>query len=142
MTTIISLDNWSVQKERARSIRMHVFVIEQHVPIELEWDHMDEHCIHAIAMNSDGVAVGTGRLLPDGHIGRMAVLASARGTGVGGEILQSLMQAAQQRGDTRVVLSAQRQAEGFYANFGFTAFGEEYLEAGIRHIDMEHYFNH
>ena len=140
MTINISLDIWSVQKERARSIRMHVFVIEQQVPIELEWDHMDEHCIHAIATDSSGAAVGTGRLLPDGHIGRMAVLASARGNGVGGKILQSLMQAAQQRGDKRVVLCAQRQAEGFYAHFGFIAFGDEYREAGIKHIDMEHYF--
>jgi predicted GNAT family N-acyltransferase len=120
---------------------MQVFVIEQHVPIELEWDEMDAHCLHAIARNSQGEAVGTGRLLPDGHIGRMAVMASARGTGVGGHILISLMAAAKQRGDHRVMLSAQCHAEGFYAAHGFVVVGEEYMEAGIKHISMEHCFN-
>ncbi len=141
MAIKISLDKWQVQKEQARSIRMAVFVIEQQVPIELEWDDMDEYCIHAVATDESGNAVGTGRLLPDGHIGRMAVLASARGRGVGGLLLQELMQAAQQRGDKRAVLSAQRQAEGFYQRYGFKAFGEEYLEAGIVHIDMEHSYS-
>ncbi len=141
MSTTIVLDNWSVHKEAARAIRMQVFVIEQNVPIELEWDDMDEVCVHAIASDENGQAVGTGRLLPDGHIGRMAVMASARGTGVGSQILTSLMAAAKQRGDKRVVLSAQRQAEGFYAAHGFRVLGDEYLEAGILHITMEHFFN-
>ncbi len=140
MTAKIILAPWAELKPAARDVRMQVFVIEQNIPVELEWDEMDEHCLHAVAWNSSDVAVGTGRLLPDGHIGRMAVLASARGTGVGGQILSALMQAARERGDQCVVLSAQRQAEGFYAGFGFTPVGAEYLEAGIVHISMEHRF--
>ncbi|PRC91287.1 GNAT family N-acetyltransferase [Solimicrobium silvestre] len=140
MTINITINNWAVQKEAARHVRMNVFVIEQQVPIELEWDTMDEQCIHAVATDETGAAVGTGRLLPDGHIGRMAVLATARGQGVGGQILMCLICEAQERGDKRVVLSAQRQAEGFYERFGFKVVGEEYMEAGINHIDMEFHF--
>jgi predicted GNAT family N-acyltransferase len=136
----ISLDHWTVQKAQASAVRMDVFVIEQKIPKELEWDEMDEHCIHAVATDTSGLAVGTGRLLPDGRIGRMAVLASARGSGVGGMLLQSLMQVARERGDRRVILSAQRPAEKFYVQHGFKLVGEEYLEAGIWHIDMEYGF--
>lgn len=140
MSHTITLNKWEIQKEAARFVRMQVFVTEQQIPLELEWDNMDEQCIHAVARDTTGEAVGTGRLLPDGHIGRMAVVASARGTGVGGKILQSLMQVAKERGDKRVVLSAQRQAETFYVRFGFTVVGKEYDEAGIAHIDMEYRF--
>lgn len=137
---MITLDNWNTQKEAARSVREKVFVMEQQIPLEMEMDKLDELCVHAVATDSDGTPIGTGRLLPDGHIGRMAVVASARGSGVGGQLLQGLMQAAKARGDKRVVLSAQRQAEGFYARFGFRTIGEEYLEAGTQHIEMEYRF--
>lgn len=141
MTIKITLDSWAIQKELARSVRSEVFIIEQNIPKELEWDDMDAHCLHAVATNASGVAVGTGRLLPDGHIGRMAVRSIARGLGVGGQLLQSLMQAAQHRGDKRVVLSAQIRAKGFYARYGFTVVGQEYMEAGIPHITMEYLFS-
>jgi predicted GNAT family N-acyltransferase len=140
MTIKITLDNWSVQKESARGVRMEVFVIEQKIPKELEWDDMDEHCIHAVATNASGTAVGTGRLLPDGHIGRMAVLSIARGLGVGGLLLQGLMTAARERGDKQVALSAQISAREFYTRFGFQVVGDEYIEAGIPHINMEYVF--
>lgn len=140
MTLHITLDTWLVQKVPAREVRMQVFVIEQNIPIELEWDDMDEVCLHAVAYDAAGNAVGTGRLLPDGHIGRMAVLASVRGNQVGSKILLRLMQAARDRGDQRVELSAQRQAEGFYQAHGFNAVGEPYFEAGIPHVSMEHSF--
>jgi len=140
MTINITLANWTTQKKAARLVREQVFVIEQQVPSEIEIDKMDELCIHAVATDSAGKPIGTGRLLPDGHIGRMAVLASARGSGVGGQLLQSLMQAAKERGDKRVVLSSQSHAEGFYACYGFKVIGEEYLEAGINHIDMDYFF--
>jgi len=138
MTINITLNNWTIQKEAARFVREKVFVIEQQIPLEMEMDKSDEFCIHAVASDGAGKPIGTGRLLPDGHIGRMAVLASARGTGIGGQLLQSLMQAAKERGDKRVVLSAQIQVEGFYVRYGFKVIGEEYVEAGIKHIDMEH----
>lgn len=140
MTITITLNNWTIQKEAARSVREKVFVIEQQIPLEMEMDKSEEFSIHAVATDATGTPVGTGRLLPDGHIGRMAVLASARGSGVGGQLLQSLMQAAKERGDKRVVLSAQSQVEGFYVRFGFNVISEEYVEAGIKHIDMEYRF--
>ena len=140
MTITITLNNWTIQKEAARSVREQVFVIEQQISLEIELDESDEFSIHAVATDTDGTPLGTGRLLPDGHIGRMAVLASARGSGLGGRLLQSLMQAAKERGDKRVVLSAQSQAQDFYKRFGFKVVGEEYVEAGIRHIEMEYCF--
>ncbi len=133
----VKLGDWREQQSQAYAIRKDVFVLEQKVPDELEWDDMDQHSIHAIAYDDNGVAVGTGRLLPDGRIGRMAVLASARGLGVGAHLLETLMQAARQRGDRRLVLSAQVQAEGFYGKFGFTRCGDIYTEADIPHIEME-----
>ena len=102
-------------------------------------DDKDAVCVHAVAY-VDGKASGTGRLLPDGHIGRMAVLRTARGTGVGGALLKALMAKAQERGDERVILSSQTHAADFYLAHGFAAQGEVFHEAGIPHIGMVYYF--
>ena len=118
-----------------KAIRYEVFVEEQKVPAEEEIDAYDPLSIHAIAW-SNGQAAGCGRLLPDGHIGRMAVLKSFRGLGVGGLVLQHLMARALQRGDHEVVLSAQTHAIGFYEKFDFVAEGAEYLDCNIPHRDM------
>ena len=83
-----------------------------------------------------GTPIGCGRLLPDGHVGRMAVLASWRGRGVGAALLTRLVAAAQARGDARVVLNAQVQAMPFYARFGFAPVGAPFVEAGIPHQAM------
>ena len=83
--------NWHDACDRLRAIRTSVFVQEQHVPEELEWDGLDEHCLHVLAEAAAGDAIGTGRLLPDGHIGRMAVVAAWRGRGVGGMLLAELI---------------------------------------------------
>jgi len=136
----LTVDIWAAQKTDARAVRFDVFVIEQKIPVELEWDDMDEHCLHAVAYDATGHAIGTGRLLPDGHIGRMAVRAAGRGKGVGAAILKALMAQARQRGDAEVVLNAQTQAEAFYERHGFSRDGEEYYEAGIAHICMRHVF--
>jgi len=141
MTFHLTVDNWAVQKADARAVRFDVFVIEQKIPVELEWDDMDEHCLHAVAYNEAGHAIGTGRLLPDGHIGRMAVRTAGRGQGIGATILQALMEKARQRGDTAVVLNAQTQAEAFYSRHGFSRDGDEFYEAGIAHICMRHVFD-
>ena len=106
------------------------------MPQELELDEMDAQCLHAVAYAVDGVPIATGRLLPDGHIGRMAVRKSGRGCGVGGLVLQTLMQAARQRGDRQVQLNAQSHATAFYRRYGFAAEGEEFMEANIPHIHM------
>lgn len=132
----VTLGEWPRMKEQAQRIRMEVFVQEQNVPAELEMDQMDAHCIHAIACNAAGEPVGTGRLLPDGHIGRMAVRKVARGSGVGGLMLQALMACAHERGDRVLALSAQTHAAPFYLRHGFVVEGEEFYEAGIAHINM------
>ena len=112
-----------------------MFVEEQGVPREIELDEFDERCLHALALE-EGRAIGTGRLLPDGHIGRMAVLEGWRGRGVGSRILESLIGAARARGDRQVLLSAQVHAAEFYRQHGFEPMGEIYEEAGIPHRAM------
>jgi predicted GNAT family N-acyltransferase len=131
----IELMQWEKARAHAAPVRLVVFVEEQRVPADLEMDERDASCLHAVAFD-DERPVGTGRLLPDGHIGRMAVLKEYRGKGVGGEILQRLMQAAKARGDREIVLSAQVRAVAFYLAHGFESFGPVYEEAGIPHQDM------
>lgn len=132
----IRIGGWSDLQHDAKTIRMEVFVVEQGVPAELEMDHNDAACVHAVAYDEAGTPVGTGRLLPDGHIGRMAVRKAARGSGVGGALLANLMAQARARGDTAVVLSAQTHAAPFYLKHGFAIVGEEFFEAGIAHVEM------
>jgi predicted GNAT family N-acyltransferase len=136
----VRLGDWTALGEAARAIRFEVFVDEQQVAPEIELDEMDAVCLHALAIDASGVAVGTGRLLPDGHIGRMAVRKCARGFGVGSALLTALMRQAQARGDLAVVLSAQTHAAPFYARHGFVPEGEVYLDAGIAHVLMQRVF--
>ena len=131
----IELLSWEDARAEASRIRFKVFVEEQGVPREIELDAIDPQCIHALAFE-DGRPVGTGRLLPDGHIGRMAVLEEWRGRGVGSGILESLIRKARERGEAEVVLSAQVHAVPFYKRHGFKAMGEIYEEAGIPHRTM------
>jgi predicted GNAT family N-acyltransferase len=136
MKYIIALGDWAQHKAAAQEVRYDVFIVEQEVPVEMEWDEMDACSLHAIALDETGAAVGTGRLLPDGHIGRMAVRKQARGAGIGSALLSALMEAAAQRGDRSLLLHAQRHAEAFYRRFGFVREGEEFMEAGIPHVAM------
>jgi len=132
----IELGDWESMRARAVPVRYAVFVEEQKVPAEIELDEFDASSLHALAFGPDESVLGTGRLLPDGHIGRMAVLRQARGTGVGAALLRALMQAARARGDREVMLSAQTHAIPFYERFGFAVEGEEYDDAGIPHQAM------
>jgi len=132
----VELGDWQAMRERAVPVRYAVFVEEQRVPPEIELDEFDPLSLHALAVDGQGRVVGTGRLLPDGHIGRMAVLREARGRGVGSALLQSLMQVARARGDSEIALSAQTHAIPFYERFGFSAEGAEYDDAGIPHRRM------
>ncbi|WP_159990468.1 GNAT family N-acetyltransferase [Pelistega ratti] len=132
----LALGSWLQLGEAASKVRFEVFVHEQNVPIEIELDEMDESSLHAVVFNHAHEAVATGRLLPDGHIGRMAVSKSVRGSGVGGIILQTLIEEARQRGYKEVVLSAQLHAMGFYERYGFKAEGDIYLDASIEHKTM------
>lgn len=131
----VELLPWEKARAHAAPIRFAVFVEEQRVPPEIELDEMDERCVHAVAFEG-GRAVGTGRLLPDGHIGRMAVLKAWRGRGIGARLLERLVEEARRRGDREAALSAQVHALPFYRAHGFVEEGPEYLEAGIRHQAM------
>jgi predicted GNAT family N-acyltransferase len=132
----IRFGDWDTLRADARLIRFEVFVDEQKVPAEIELDDMDPLSLHAVAYDAAGVPIGTGRLLPDGHIGRMAVRKAGRGGGIGGALLQGLMAKARERGDARVVLNAQTVAAPFYQAHGFAISGAEFYEAGIAHVEM------
>lgn len=117
------------------ALRHEVFVVGQDVPEELERDELDAVSDHAVAVVDDEV-VGTGRLLPDGTIGRMAVSPAVRGQGIGAAVLTVLEERARERGLAAVELHAQVHALGFYDRYGYVPFTEVYLEAGIEHRSM------
>ena len=127
--------DWRADREILKAIREEVFVREQSVPADMEWDEFDAQSSHVVAI-ADGVPVGTGRLLPDGHIGRMAVVRAWRKKGVGNALLMALLDEARNRGMSRVLLNAQIQALPFYLRYGFHAEGEEFLDVGIAHLRM------
>src|SRR5258706_8383685 len=119
-----------------RLVREQVFGEEQKVPRELELDEWDERCEHAVACDSRGEAIGPARLLPDGRIGRMAVLGEWRRRGVGTALLEALLERARERSIRRITLHAQTHAAAFYRRFGFNERGEEFWEAEIPHVEM------
>lgn len=131
---------WTQLGTDAARIRTEVFVQEQRIPKDLEWDDEDAIALHAVAYNRLGQAIGTGRLLPahDGvaKIGRMAVSRVLRGSRIGEQLLRALMDAARSRGDREILLHAQRSAESFYARIGFAPRGPVFEEAGIPHVEM------
>ena len=125
-----------------RAVREPVFILEQSVPAELEWDEKDPLSIHVIARDNESNPIGTARLTPEHGIGRMAVLAPWRGRGVGSALLEALIQHAQTNRRPFLELHAQTHAISFYERFGFTAFGPEYDEAGIPHRSMRLVLTH
>ena len=131
---------WGALGPAARAIRTEVFIDEQKIPAEMEWDADDTHCVHAVAVNRFGVPLATGRLLQHGprvaRIGRMASIQAVRGSGVGRAVLDALLEAARARGDAQVRLHAQTSAQPFYARAGFTPVGPVFEEAGIAHVEM------
>lgn len=118
------------------ALRHEVFVVGQGVPAELEHDELDALCDHVVAI-LDGEVVGTGRLLPTGTIGRMAVTPALRGQGIGARVLALLEQRARERGHVTVSLHAQLHAVEFYAKAGYVPYTDAYLEAGIEHRSMK-----
>ena len=141
----VRLGDWDVLGAHARAIRSAVFIDEQRIPAEMEWDDADANALHAVAFNRFGRAVATGRLLRHApgvaRIGRMAAIQLLRGSGVGRAVLDALMGAAKLRGDREVRLHAQTSAQGFYARAGFTPAGPVFEEAGIAHIEMARVLN-
>jgi predicted GNAT family N-acyltransferase len=132
----LRLANWQNDSGALRAIRETVFIYEQGVPPELEWDEADANCIHLLAMDSVGKPIGTARLSRDGSVGRMAVLKDWRGKGVGSALVGCLLGEARSRQIKQIGLNAQTYAVGFYLKFGFQAVGEEFLDAGIPHVRM------
>ncbi|HEB96403.1 MAG TPA: GNAT family N-acetyltransferase [Sedimenticola thiotaurini] len=129
--------SWSDDRERLRAVRVPVFVEEQSVPPELEWDEADQTALHLLAEDRDGRPVATARLLPSGQIGRMAVLPEWRHRGVGSALLSRLLEEGRRRGLPPPFLHAQEQAIPFYRRHGFQAVGDPFMEAGISHRRME-----
>lgn len=132
----VELMSWEQAQPIAGPLRFAIFVGEQNVPSGIELDDLDASCVHAVAFDVDGKPIGTGRLLPDGTIGRMAVIKEWRRRGIGAEILQALSDEARKRGHTTVTVSAQLQAAEFYREQGFAAEGKVYEDAGILHQKM------
>ncbi len=127
-------DGWAL-----RAVREMVFIREQGVPAELEWDELDACGMHLIAMDAARNAIGTARLLlqdAQGAVGRMAVLKEWRGKGVGNALMRRLLEEADKRQIRQVTLNAQVHAAGFYARFGFLVAGKQFMEAGIPHVRM------
>jgi predicted GNAT family N-acyltransferase len=128
--------DWSADENSIANIRRRVFIEEQSVPDEMEWETIDPECAWFVAQAADGL-VGIARLTSTGRIGRMAVLAGWRGKGIGSSLLVMALDAARQRDMPHVVLHAQSHAIAFYQRFGFAVAGSEFMEAGIPHRVME-----
>jgi predicted GNAT family N-acyltransferase len=139
--TYIEIGDWTLMQAAAQTVRTAVFVHEQGIAPEDEWDADDATALHAVLFDLHGTPLGNARLLqPSDNIakvGRMAVLRQERGHGYGARLLQALLREARRRGNKEVRLSAQRSAEGFYAAHGFVISGEPFDEVGIPHIEMQ-----
>ena len=127
--------DWPDRRDDLRAIRKSVFIEEQHVPKELEWDGLDPGCTHVLA-TIGATPVATARLTPQGQIGRMAVLREFRGRGIGSQLLAAVVEQARRAGHTEVFLHAQVSVIGFYERHGFVAEGENFMDAGIEHRTM------
>jgi len=131
----IRVADWKKDHAALRRIREAVFIAEQAVPPELEWDADDATAVHFLALEGE-YPMGTARLLPDGHIGRVAVLKDWRGLKVGDKLIRAVIAEAEERGLKQQMLSAQVHARVFYERFGFEVVSGEFLDAGIPHVDM------
>ena len=132
----VEIADYELDLPDLRAVREAVFVVEQGVPPEVELDSQDPQCRHVLARDDAGHPIGTGRLTPNGKIGRLAVLPDWRGQGVGEALLQALIDIARGRGQAFVELDAQRDAMGFYERYAFEPVGKEFVEAGIPHRTM------
>jgi YbgC/YbaW family acyl-CoA thioester hydrolase len=142
--TRLALGDWQTLGQDASQVRTEVFVEEQGVPLQMEWDEQDATAVHAVVYNQLNMPLACGRLLVAGaehgaqvgQIGRMAAKRVLRGTYLGSMVLDALVQQAAARGDCQVILHAQRSAAAFYAKAGFAEHGEPFEEVGIPHIPM------
>lgn len=133
----IDVADWIRDRDKLLAIRFEVFVEEQGVPSDMEEDRFDPVSLHLLASFKGSGPVGTGRLLPDGHIGRMAVRRPFRSQGIGSALLMELIHHARITDKKTLTLNAQCSAVSFYERFGFLAKGEVFEEAGIPHQRMQ-----
>ncbi|CAH1073972.1 GNAT family N-acetyltransferase [Candidatus Nitrotoga sp. 1052] len=133
----VHLLSWHNGQPLLRVVREAVFMGEQGVSAEMEWDGLDDACHHALALSATGDAIGCGRISPEGHIGRIAVLPAWRGKRVGSLLLESLLDYARSQHYAQVELGAQIQAVLFYRRFNFTEVGEIFMDANMPHIKMQ-----
>ena len=136
MKPVISRVDWSERKQDLLAVRHAVFVEEQGVPFELEQDAFDPQALHLLVTDTDGHAIATARMLPDGHVGRMAVLPAWRGRGIGSSLIKELIRIAGEQGTKALFLNAQIGAVPFYQRFGFAPSGDIFVDAGIDHRRM------
>jgi predicted GNAT family N-acyltransferase len=134
--TTLETGSWTELQAAAYAIRHEVFVVEQGVPAELEIDDGDMTALHVLLRDSAGNAIATGRLLPDGHIGRVAVRAPWRRQGAGHQLMTALLDLARLHGHLQSRIHAQVSAQPFYEALGFAVDGEVFMEAGIPHVEM------
>lgn len=132
----IRLATWAADELHIRYVRRAVFVVEQAIAEVLDFDGRDPDCLHALAFSPKG-PVATGRMEPDGHIGRVAVVKVWRHRGLGTAIVRFFLALARERGLGRVYLNAQQQAVPFYERLGFSVCGEPFMDAGMEHVRME-----
>ena len=133
----IEIGDWQQLQAAARAVRYAVFVEEQNIPVELEWDDLDEVAVHVVIFDAQLTPVATGRLLPDAHIGRLAVMPEYRQFGLGAKVLSLLVDKGRELAFPELVLHAQTSAQGFYQRYGFESFGQCFIEAGIEHQSMK-----
>ncbi len=127
---------WKVDQQRLSKIRETVFIQEQSVPIEMEWDEWDAKAWHLLALDHNDQPLGTARICTNGQIGRMAVLQQYRRQGIGSALLKQAIKLAKAEQLNPIFIHAQTSVEAFYAHFDFTVTGKEFIEAGISHIEM------
>ena len=136
---IVAFDE--VNKESIRLVREQVFIQEQHIDPEIEFDGLDTQAVHVLVVDGEQ-PLGTGRILANGHIGRIAIMQAARGQGLGVKVVRALVEYAKQQGYPTVDLGAQTHAVDFYRKLGFTTYGDEFMEANIPHQAMVMLLDH
>ena len=136
MDYLIKITSWDVDKKQLSDIRRRVFIEEQKVPEELEWDEYDKDAIHIIVRDTHNQPIAAARMKTDGHIGRMAVLKACRNTGIGSAMLEALLLKAKETGTKSVYLHAQVSAIPFYKKHGFNVCSDLFMDAGIEHKTM------
>ncbi|PST95100.1 GNAT family N-acetyltransferase [Photobacterium iliopiscarium] len=136
---IVAFDE--ANKESIRLVREQVFIQEQHIDPEIEFDGLDTQAVHVLVVGGEQ-PLGTGRILANGHIGRIAIMQAARGQGLGVKVVRALVEYAKQQGYPKVDLGAQTHAVDFYRKLGFTPYGDEFMEANIPHQAMVMLLDH